>query len=301
MHAVPAGYLRAFADTSAPHRNPHVWQYGRQTAQVKLISVRDAAVCRELYTLRTEHGKADTTIETALLAPCVEDPFPAVVQLLSSGETPRYWQWRHISRFTAFQLARTPRVFQLFRDEGCRQGLDIGPNDPQLAMVHMAPLLEKWLCGMRWILCNNRSTLPLLTSDNPAVMWADRGKGAELGVGFQEPALRILFPLTPKMCLTAVHTEASLSGVLADYPGSDFQFSDFYPLQVDTGWLGIDQVVILNQVEVANAERYVYASTDDDKLRLFLKDLFFGASRPVRRIDRKSIGSPVDEQGRGRI
>ena len=298
MHTVPAGYLRAFASTSVPRRKPHLWQFGREAPLPKLISVRDASVCRDIYTLRAEDGKADTTIETELFSSAVENSFPAVVQLLSSGGTPRYWQWRNISRFMAFQLARTPRMFQIFRDEGSRQGLDIGPNDPQLAMVHQAPFLEKWLCGMTWILCWNRSTLPLLTCDNPVVMWANRGEGAELGVGFQEPALRILFPLTPRMCLTAVQTKASLKAVLDDLPESRPRFSAFYPLQVNTGWLGIDHAVILNQVVVSNAERYVYANSDDDKVRLFLNDFFFGLSGPVRRLDRKPIGSPLDpEQG----
>jgi hypothetical protein len=68
----------------------------------------------------------------------------------------------------AFQLARTPRMFQIARDEWARHGVEAGPNDPQLAMVWQAPFLEKWICGMRWTVCWNRSTLPLLTSDNPA-------------------------------------------------------------------------------------------------------------------------------------
>lgn len=296
MHTVSAGYLRAFADTSTPRRNPRLWRFEREAAQAKLISVRDASICRDIYTLRTEDGKADTTIETELLSCAVEGSFPAVVQLLSSGGTPRYWQWRDISRFMAFQLARTPRMFQIFRDEGSRHGIEIGPNDPQLAMVHQAPILEKWLCGMTWILCWNRSTLPLLTSDNPVVMWADRCEGAELGVGFQEPALRILFPLTPKMCLTAVQTDTSLKAVLDGLPESEPQFSDFYPLRVDSGWLGIDQAVMLNQVTVSNAERYVYANSSDEKVRLFLNDLFFGHAGPVRRFDRKPIGSAIDPE-----
>jgi len=184
-------------------------------------------------------------------------------------------------------------MFQVFRDEGSRRGIEIGPNDPQLATVYQAPFLEKWLCGMTWILCWNRSTLPLLNSDNPVVMWADRGARAELGVGFHEPALRILFPLTPKICLTAVQNEASLRVVLDDVPESKPQFIDFYPLRLKSGWLGIDQSVMLNQVAVSNAEKYVYANSNDENVQLFLNELFFGLSGPVRRFDRKPIGSPV--------
>jgi hypothetical protein len=197
------------------------------------------------YTLRSEDGKADTTIETELL-PKVEDSFPTVVQLLSSSGMPTYWQWRVISRFMAFQLARTPRIFQIIRDVGSQQGLDVGPNRPQLLMVRQAPFLEKWLSGMSWRVCTNRSTLPLLTSDNPVVMWADRGEGAELGVGFQEPALSILFPLTPKIRLTGVQTEDSLKAVFDDGPESKPEFSKSYPLRIDRGWFGMDHAVKLN-------------------------------------------------------
>jgi hypothetical protein len=293
MHTVPAGYLRGFADTSASRRNPRLWRFEREAGLAKLISVRDASVCRNIYTLRSDDGKADTTIETELLSSAIEHSFPSVVQLLSYGGRPSYRQWRVVSRFMAFQLARTPRMFQIFRDEGSRHGIDIGPNDPQLAMVYQAPFLEKWLYGMPWILCWNGSTLPLLTSDNPLVMWADRGEGAELGVGFQEPALRILFPLTPKICLTALQTETSLRAVVDDVPESNPRFSDFYALRLHSGWLGIDQAVMLNQVVVSNAEQYVYANSNDEKVRLLLDDLFFGLSGPVRRFDRKPIGSPI--------
>jgi len=134
----------------------------RAGGQAKLIGIRNVSVCSDIYTLRTADGQADVTIETDLLDAAVEAPFSAVAKLLSSGGKPSYWQWRHLSRFMAFQLARTPRMFQIFRDEGTRHSIEIAPNDPQLAMVHQAPFLEKWMCGMTWILCWNRSTLPPL-------------------------------------------------------------------------------------------------------------------------------------------
>src|SRR2546421_815863 len=110
MHTVPAGYLRAFADRSAWRRNPHLWRFEREAAQAKLISVRDASVCRDIYTLRTEDGKADTTIETELLMSAVEDPFPAVVQLLRSGGAPSYWQGRGVILRFEFLLAPTQTI-----------------------------------------------------------------------------------------------------------------------------------------------------------------------------------------------
>lgn len=131
-------------------------RFGRD-GQVKLIGVRDVSVHRDIYTLRTSDGQADVTIETDLLA-SVDGLFPPVIDLLSSGGMPNYWQWRHLSRFMAFQLARTLRIFQVFRDEGSRLGIEIGPNDPQLAMLHQPPFLDKWICRMKWILGRNQSS-----------------------------------------------------------------------------------------------------------------------------------------------
>ena len=184
-------------------------------------------------------------------------------------------------------------MFQIFRDEGRYREIEVGTNDPQLAMVRQTPFLEKWLCVMQWIVCRNRATLPFLTSDNPAVMWADRGDGAEGGVGFREPALRITMPLTPRLCLMCVQTEASLETVCNEDFNASPQFTDFHPLHIDEGWLDIDQTVRLNQVTVANAQRYIYAHSRDEKVMLLLTDFFFGRQEPVRRFDRKPVGSPI--------
>lgn len=160
-------------------------------------------------------------------------------------------------------------------------------------MIFIAPYVEKWLCAMKWIVYCNRSSLPLMTSDNPAVMWADTEGGAELGVGFREPALRVLFPLTPRICLLAVHTEASLGAVLKDTPNRGPQMNDYYPLRINRGNLGIEQAVTMNQVTVSNAEHYVYSDSNAENVKMFLDDLFFGKPGPVRRSDRMPIGSPV--------
>jgi hypothetical protein len=297
MHTVPAGYLRAFADESVERETPHVWRFERETAEPKLIGVRDMSVSKDIYTLRrTEGGPADATIETELLSPGVEDMLPGVIQLLASGETPGEWQWRNLSRFIAFQLARTQRAFQLLRDEGIRQRIEVGPNDPQLMMVNIAPFLEKWLCGMTWIVWENRSTFPFLTSDNPAVMWANRAGAVEGGVGFQDPKLQILCPLTPEIAFTAVQTPESLEAVLKDSPYNNPQFTDQYELRCHSSGLEDDGVEMLNLVTVTNAEKYVYSNTASEQVRRFLERVFFGRRGPVRRFDRRPIGSPVGEE-----
>ena len=295
MHTVPAGYLRAFAETSGLKRHPHVWRFDRELRETKLISVRDACVCKDVYTLKVGTIDSDTTIETTLLREGVDAALPPVLQVLASSGTPAYWQWRDLSRFLAFQLARTPRMFQVFRDEGLHQGVVLGQNDPQLAMVSMTPFLEKWICGMQWTIWWNSSTLPFICSDNPATMWVDRGSGAEIGVGFVEPRLEILLPLTPRISFTAAQTKKSLESVLQDSPHRIPMFNDFHQLRVRCKAVaGIAEVVKFNQLTVSNAERYVYADSSQGNVRLFLDDLFFGRSGPVRRSDRKPIGTPVE-------
>ena len=72
-----------------------------------------------------------------------------------------------------------------------------GRNDAQIAMVHMAPKMENWICQQNWFLLFNGTECPFVTSDHPVTNWADRGDGAETGVGFADPGFRLLFPNTP--------------------------------------------------------------------------------------------------------
>ena len=60
MHTVPKGYLRAFADSSAPRRNPCLWCFQRGAAnegQGRPISLDDASVKKDIYALRTGEDK----------------------------------------------------------------------------------------------------------------------------------------------------------------------------------------------------------------------------------------------------
>lgn len=74
MHTVSAGYLRAFADVSIAHRNARLWRYERETAISKLISLLDASIHRDIYAVRLQDGRTDTTIESELLNSGVEKP-----------------------------------------------------------------------------------------------------------------------------------------------------------------------------------------------------------------------------------
>ena len=122
----------------------------------------------------------------------------------------------------------------------------------------------------------------------------DRGDGPELGVGFHEATLQVLFPLSPQLCLLWRQTVESLEAILND-PGPEHspQFTDVHPLSVTHDSLGIDQTDRLNQVTVSNADRYVYSNSNAEDVRLFLSTLFFDKSGPVRRNDHQPIGSAI--------
>jgi hypothetical protein len=167
-------------------------------------------------------------------------------------------------------------------------------NDSLMAMVTIAPTLERWFCMMDWTFCTNRCALPFLTSDSPAVLWAHRGRGLE-GVGFMDPAMRILVPLTPELCVLASQTERSLKNVTESSPGNEVGgFSSIYEISFRYEDLDLDAIVRFNQVVVANANRYAYAPSDAPNVRAFMSDVFYGRFAPVRRFDGKPIGSPIE-------
>jgi hypothetical protein len=252
-------------------------------------------VKKNIYTLWTEAGSPDLAIETKLLQQGAEDGFPELIALLESGKQPSRWGWRRLSRFMALQLLRTPRAFQLSRDACASEGVKLGRNDPQLVMASLAPKFENYICRMDWLLLWNRSDFAFVTSDNPVTMWANRGTWFEGGVGFNDPGLHVLFPLSPKLSLAAVQTPASLATVMKDFVDGweeEGSFLQEYDLSVMSADLEVEGVVMHNQVTVSNAENYVYTSCNEDRLQAFMRDCFISRPAPVRRDDRQPIGSP---------
>ena len=123
-------------------------------------------------------------------------------------------------------------------------------------------------------------------------MWANRGTRFE-GVGFHDPGLHVLFPLSPKLCLAAVQTQASLESIMKDFAegGEGGSFLQEYDLSIVSGDLTVQGVVRHNQVTVSNAEKYAYTCCNEDGLKAFMKDWFIHRLAPVRRDDGLRIGS----------
>jgi hypothetical protein len=271
MHSVAAGYLRAFADPSPEHRSPRVWRFESGDAYPKPIGVLDASVQRGLYALRDEAGKVDTTIETQLFQ-IDEESLPEVIRLLESGDRPSYEQWQGLIRYMAFQLVRTPRMFQIYKNEVGRRGIELGRHDLPLAPIFQGPILHEWLCAMTWTLSGNHSALPLLTSDNPVARWVEKEDTLDFLAGFAEPGLHILFPLNPRMCLLGIHNDASLKAVRDHEFQTQPRFSDPDPPPVFRGALNKSQATELNRVTILHSERYTYASSDQEEVRLLVQE-----------------------------
>ncbi|MGB9457183.1 MAG: DUF4238 domain-containing protein [Bryobacteraceae bacterium] len=281
MHAVPVGYLAAFDAKASGRRYPAVWRFDRVTSVARLVGIKDAEVVNDIYTVVGDNGARDTFIEEEILQN-VDGAFCAARDALVARRPLEEGQWYDLAWFIAFQLERTPMMFRMLREELSEHGMPADVDTPQKVMVLTVRRLLRWLHRMDWLLCYNESDFPLLTSDNPATMWRDRGHGVETGVGFLAPDLRITCPLAPTLTLMVTHTEASLKAVRtepidADPPPGQFK------LRIRGGPYATEGIRRLNLVTITNADRCVYASYNDPQLKRFLEGRFFGTLGPVRR------------------
>ncbi len=97
--------------------------------------------------------------------------------VLQNELSPTKEQWAGTAKFIAAQVLRTPRFFQTTRDHLDAEKLPYENDTPQRVMLI---LIDRWiirLVRMRGLLVYTETELPLLTSDNPAVMWKKKGTG----------------------------------------------------------------------------------------------------------------------------
>jgi Protein of unknown function (DUF4238) len=294
MHTVPEGYFEAFAVQEPTRRTSGVWRFDRISGESKMLGVGDTEVVKDIYTVFRDGGAPDTGIEDELLCG-LEGAFCSARNLLLDRKPLSKENWSGLFRFIAAQLLRTPRFFQLMRD-----GLDAdGTTYEQDTLPRvMLLLIGRWiprLARMRGILAYNETGLPLLTCDNPAVMWKKSGDGFICGVDQYDPDLVVSCPLSPTLMFVAYQTPESLKAVHAEQ--HDVARADRKPetftSHVDIGSLPEPEVRRMNHICVSNAHRYVYASYSDKPLLRFLQNRFFGAPAPVRQRDLRPIGSPI--------
>ena len=294
MHTVPEGYFESFAVDDRKRRTSGVWRFDRTTGEAKILGVGDAEVAKDIYTVFNDDGSPDTGIEDELLCGLEGDFCSARDALLERASLSKE-NWTGLARFIAAQLLRTPRFFQLMRDGLAADGMVYEQDTLQRAMVL---LIGRWiprLVRMRGILAYNETGLPLLTGDNPAVMWKKAGEGFVCGVDQYDPALVVSCPLSPTLIFVAYQTPESLRAVHGeqhDVPRSERK-SELFGTHVDIGTMPEWEVKRMNHLCISNAHRYVYANYCDRVLLRFLQNRFFGAPAPVRRRDLRPIGSPV--------
>jgi hypothetical protein len=78
---------------------------------------------------------------------------------------------------------------------------------------------------------------------------------------------------------------------MADSPEGEGSFAHEYELSIRAAELTLLGVVRRNLVTAANADEYAYASCKDEWLSRFMQEQFVRRPVPVRRVDRKPIGS----------
>jgi hypothetical protein len=130
------------------------------------------------------------------------------------------------------------------------------------------------MCGM---LAYTETELPLLTSDNPAVMWKKHGDGFICGVHQYERELVVSCPLSPTLLYVAYQTEDSLKAIRAekhDVPRDQRQ-PELFTSHVDFGSIPEWEVKRQNQLCLQNAHKYVYANYCDKPLLRLLQNRFF--------------------------
>jgi Protein of unknown function (DUF4238) len=164
------------------------------------------------------------------------------------------------------------------------------------AMMSGALELSQWILLMDWTLYSSDGRYCFLTSDNPVTMWATRVRegqlGTEIGVGFAEPDVTISLPITPLLSLVARHSSHSLLAVeTTDDPDRRrLAFRGWRPL-LQTLPARPSNIKILNHASVMNTDRYIFNGEHDNRIERFLDRFFFGQSGPVRRRDRKPVGT----------
>ncbi len=294
MHTVPEGYFEAFAVQEPRRERSGVWRFDRVSGESKLVGVGDTEVVKDIYTVFSDDGTPDTGIEDGILCG-IEGAFCSARNVLLKRIPLSKEHRTGLARFVAAQLFRTPRFLQLMRDGLNADGIAYERDTPQRVMLL---LIERWilrLVRMRGIIAHNETGLPLLTCDNPAVMWKRNGDSFICGVDQYDPNLVVSCPLSPTLIFVAYQTPESLKAVHAerhDVDRHDRQ-PETFTSHVGVGALPVSEVQHLNNICISNAHRYVYASYCDQALLRFLQDRFFGAAAPVRRRDLRPIGSSL--------
>lgn len=174
--------------------------------------------------------------------------------------------------FIAFQILRTPEFKEGFKDlsgqmleklfgkEGANvvpPGLKVTFSDETIRKVHIqsifeyAPRLATILLTKTWMLRENHTDLPLITSDSPIALHNQLQFENSGNLGFLCPGLEIHFPLTPELILISYDPQTH---------------------RISSSETDKEHVRRHNNYQVTNSTRFLYSKTNNfDDAREFLR------------------------------
>lgn len=200
-HFVPQLHLRGFAQDDA------VWTVPLADRPPFPQNIRKAAFINHFY--RLEGPSETAAVLEDWFANAIEGPAATALAQLESGQFPPALHNRFlIARFMAAQILRTPRTRAAIQDFASfsvqlqvlnahselgyepywseaaefQWRVTVGPDEHALAIVDQLEMLAAYLFSLHW----SRVVFqwcPLLTTDNPVVMWRDGVKDDPFGIG----------------------------------------------------------------------------------------------------------------------
>lgn len=267
QHYVPRFLLNEFCihDNTG---HSHVWCFDKRDGKTFRAAVENICAERSFYDLDSDQGAEFAFAEMeGKLRQCHRAVLEARdISLLSTHER------AGIAVLIALQQMRT-RAFRNTINEALEMAsaavkavnpegevnssilpsMDFSEEDPakllQLGLIDRAiPEFAKSLLQMKWILLVNQTELPFWCSDNPFTSFNPYPHDEHDGRGFERMGSQTQFPFSSNIALSIVDPRC-YSQYPAVIPLDDPQF-----------------VVFNNHLQVKNAERFVFSSSNDFEL-----------------------------------
>lgn len=220
QHTNPESHLREFTD-----ENGQFFVYDKTNQKIFQSTPKNVCVQQYFYSLTTDNGERDNTVET-YLANYIDPIISAVVQPCKEKKILTSEERQQLSIYVCTQYARTSTfraVSAGFQEEVYKRCLDLHiEHDPNLSEISKQELMEKAQVHMGkqdplqlktildaptrlspvinnrdWTILEAPNNTNFLTSDNPVGLWWDPDNFFGAGLG----TATIFFPLTPKLCL----------------------------------------------------------------------------------------------------
>lgn len=257
QHYVPQLYLRQFAAVRGA-KNPQIYSLDKTNQRVHRTSIRNVAAELHFY------ERSDRGIEKALQR--LEDLFVEPYRRLLTIETPKDLTTEEVGAivvFLAVQWIRTREHRETIKSTTvemekamkasgaeCDPALtDISEDTLRRLHVHgISGLTEHAsaiMLQMKWILCTNRSPMPLWTSDNPIALHNSRPAGLVGSLGLMCRGIELYFPLSPTRSLC-----------LCDPTDLGADPAAITSRDINHAWYQ-------NDLQVRNSTRFVFANNGD--------------------------------------